>query len=215
MTCSCIKRILATALLCAFFLIPHSSWAEGSLTLIARTDEGRLKIVLNEENGEFFGVAREGWMGVTALEAYHEDKEFILIVGNDVFTIERWDLGRFKTYGGVVQDQRGISAQAESLNSHLSIAGTIENDMNRLVEFEVLVNRKEGTFELTWGKNTLFLKRTTDAKSGGPGRCEGGLIKMDSELSGRFWCKSSGSLQDVFFKDPDHILAWIVLPFVK
>ncbi len=209
------KSLLAVAVF--FFVLSSaaSCWADGSLTLIARTDEGRLKIVLNEENGELFGLAREGWATTHSLESYHEDKEYTLIVGDDVFVIERWDLGRFKTYGGVIQDDRGLSAQAETIGTRLSMMGTLENEMNRLLDFEVRVDKKQGTFELTWGKNVLFLKKIPKQEGGGPGRCEGGLVKMDSETLGRFWCKSSGTLKDVLFTDPDHILAWIVLPFVK
>ena len=209
------KCLPGLTVLFSILLTAAASWAEGSLTLIARTDEGRLKISLIEEDGEFIGEAREGWMVVNSLEAYYQEDEFSIVVGNDAFLIDRRELGRFKTYGGVVQDERGISAQAETIGSRLILMGTIEDEMNRLLDFEVRVDQKQGTLELVWEKNRLFLKKSPSEDGGEPGRCQGGLIKTDSEQLGRLWCKSSGTMMDAFFNNPDHILAWIVLPFVK
>ncbi|GJL78376.1 MAG: hypothetical protein NPINA01_13650 [Nitrospinaceae bacterium] len=204
------KRILF--ILIAFSLVSADAWALGQLTLIARTEDGKIKLSLIEEEGHYFGEIREGLTVVTPIEAIYDLKTLKIGIGELDYIIERWQLGKYISYGGVIQDERGISAQAEFAGPKMTISGTIEDDLNKLIEFEVVVNDKKGSMELHWDEKYLFLKKTPKNK---PGTCRGGLIQEDLNRLGRFWCSSSGSLQDAFFKDPDQILAWIVALFVK
>jgi len=196
-----------------FLLFPAANgWALGQLKLIAKTEEGRFKLSLHEDEGSFFGEIREGLTVITPVEAAYGPKLFTFSIGENDYPVERWDLGRFISYGGIIQDDRGISAQAEYKEPEWVISGTIENEVNDLIDFEVIANDKKGTLELNWEGNYLFLKKTSGKK---PGNCRGGLILKDSKNQGGFWCASSGSLEDAFFKNPDQILAWIVTLFVK
>ncbi len=199
----------------AFFfslLMASQCWALGHLKLIAKTDEGRFKLILHEEDGKFFGEIREGMTVVTPVEASYGPKLFTFSIGENDYSIERWDLGRFISYGGLIQDERGISAQAEFRDPEWFISGTIENEINDLIDFEITTDEIKGTLELNWEGNYLFLKQAAGKK---PGTCRGGSIMKDSKNQGGFWCVSSGSLKDAFFNNPEMVLAWIVTLFVK
>jgi hypothetical protein len=188
------------------------AWGLGQLTFIAKTEDGRIKLSLVEEEGHFFGEIREGFTVLTPVEVILETKMLKIGIGEQDFIIERWQLGKYISYGGVIQDNRGISAQAEFSDPELTISGTIESERNALIDFEVIANATKGSLELHWDAKYLFLNKIAGKK---PGGCHGGLIKEDLSKLGGFWCSSSGSLEDAFFKDPDQILAWIVALFVK
>jgi len=188
------------------------AWGLGQLTLIAKTEEGRIKLSLFEEEGYFFGDIREGITVITPIELTREPKILKIGIGEQDYIIERWELGKYTSYGGVIQDDRGISAQAEFNDPKLTISGTIEDERNALLDFEVIANDKKGSLELHWDAKYLFLNKIAGEK---PGGCRGGLSGEDLKNLGGFWCSSSGSLEDIFFKDPDQILAWIVVLFLK
>jgi hypothetical protein len=205
------SRIILLVLVLSTFT-GAEAWALGQLTFIAKTEDGRIKLSLMEEEGHFFGEIREGITVITPVEVTLESKMLKIGIGEQDFIIERWKLGKYISYGGVIQDNRGISAQAELNDLKLTISGTIEDERNNLIDFEVIANDQKGSLELHWGTKYLFLNKIADKK---PGGCHGGLIKEDLAKLGGFWCSSSGSLEDAFFNDPDQILAWIVALFVK
>lgn len=205
------SRIILLVLVLSTFT-GAEAWGLGQLTLIAKTEDGRIKLSLMEEEGHFFGEIREGITVITPVEVTLEPKILKIGIGEQDYIIERWELGKFISYGGVIQDSRGISAQAEFDGPKLTISGTIEDERNTLIDFEVIANDKKGSLELHWGTKYLFLNKIA-AKT--PGGCHGGLIKEDLAKLGGFWCSSSGTLEDTFFNDPDQILAWIVALFVK
>jgi hypothetical protein len=204
-------RIGLLALIFSTFVVSEA-WALGQLTLIAKTEDGKIKLSLMEEEGHFFGEIREGITVITPVEVTLEPKILKIGIGEQDFIIERWELGKYISYGGVIQDSRGISAQAEFDGPKLTISGTIEDERNTLIDFEVIANEQKGSMELHWDAKYLFLNKISDKKQG---RCHGGLIKEDLAKLGGFWCSSSGSLEDAFFNDPDQILAWLVALFVK
>ena len=187
-------------------------WGLGQLTLIAKTEDGKIKLSLMEEEGHFFGEIREGITVITPVEVTLEPKMLKIGIGEQDYIIERWELGKYISYGGVIQDNRGISAQAEFDGPKMTISGTIEDERNTLIDFEVIADDSKGSMELHWGTKYLFLNKIAGKK---PGGCHGGLIKEDLSKLGGFWCSSSGSLEDTFFKDPDQILTWVVALFIK
>jgi len=192
-----------------FFFLSADAWGLGQLTLTAKTDVGKIKISLIEEEGHFFGEIREGFTVLTPIEVLLEPKILKISIGEQDYIIERWELGKSISYGGIIQDDRGISAQAELRGPRLTISGTIEDDRNNLIDFEVVANDHKGSLKLRWNDKYLFLKKSFDER---PGHCQGGFIP---ENSSGFWCSSSGSLKNAFFKDPDQILAWLVVLFVN
>lgn len=203
-------RILLVLMILTFSC--SESWGLGELTLIAKTENGKIKISLIEEEGHYFGEIREGITVVTPFEVILEPKYIKINIGEQEYLIERQKLGKFISYGGVIQDNRGISAQAGFNGPLLTISGTVEDDRNDLIDFEIIANDKKGTFELRWNDKTLFLKKIEDEY---PGFCEGELVRKDLGKSGSFWCSSSDSLEDVLFNNPEHILAWLVVFFVN
>ncbi len=207
---SSFRIILLTLIVSAF--TSANALALGQLTFIAKTEDGRIKLSLMEEEGHFFGEIREGITVITPVEVTLAPKLLTIGIGEQDFTIERWKLGKYISYGGIIQDNRGISAQAAFDTPQLTISGTIEDEKNNLIDFEVIANDQTGSLELHWDEKYLFLNKITDKK---PGKCHGGLIREDLSKLGGFWCSSSGSLEDTFFKDPDQILTWIVALFVK
>jgi hypothetical protein len=188
------------------------AWGLGQLTLVAKTDVGKIKVTLIEEEGHFFGEIREGFAVLTPIEVLLEPKILKISIAEQDYIIERWELGKSISYGGVIQDDRGISAQAELKGPLLTISGTVENDKNDLIDFEVAANDQKGSLKLRWNDKYLSLKKSFDEK---PGDCQGGFIPQNLARSSGFWCSSSGSLKDAFFKDPDQILAWLVVLFVN
>ncbi len=205
------SRIILLVLVLSTFT-GAEAWALGQLTFIAKTEDGKIKISLIEEEGRYFGNIREGLTVLTPIQFIQQPKYLKIGIGEQDYTIERWELGKYISYGGVIQDERGISAQAEFDGPKLTVSGTIEDERNSLIDFEVIADEQKGSMELHWDAKYLFLNKIT-AKI--PGGCHGGLIKEDLAKLGGFWCSSSGSLEDVFFNDPDQILAWIVALFVK
>ena len=195
-----------------FSFVGADAWGLGQLTLIAKTDVGKIKISLIEEEGHFFGEIREGYTVLTPIEVLLEPKILKISVGEQDYIIERWELGKSISYGGIIQDNRGISAQAEFKGPKLTLSGTMEDDKNDLIDFEVIANDRKGSLKLRWNDKYLFLKKSFDEK---PGDCQGGMIPDNLAKSSGFWCSSSGSLKDAFFKDPDQILAWLVVLFVN
>nr|NIQ03560.1 hypothetical protein [Nitrospinaceae bacterium]NIR57451.1 hypothetical protein [Nitrospinaceae bacterium]NIS87918.1 hypothetical protein [Nitrospinaceae bacterium]NIT84786.1 hypothetical protein [Nitrospinaceae bacterium]NIU46962.1 hypothetical protein [Nitrospinaceae bacterium] len=167
--------------------------AEGQLVLIAHTDEGRQKLVLHESNGEVTGTLREGLAQVTPVRLALKGKEITYSIGDKDYSIERMDLGHFIAYGGVIFDQRGLSAQAERMEDKWYLLGVMEDDLNRLVEFNGVADEQGGELELTWKDNFIVLKRITQ---GDTGACRGTLVKKTALTVGRFSCKSSGTLKD-------------------
>jgi hypothetical protein len=196
----------------AFIFISVDAWGLGQLTLVAKTDVGKVKISLIEEEGHFFGEIREGFTVLTPVEVLLDPKTLKISVGEQDYIIERWELGKSISYGGVVQDDRGISAQAELRGPTLTISGTVEDDRNNLIDFEAIANDQKGTLKLRWNDKYLVLKKLFDGR---PGDCQGGMIPDNLAESSGFWCSSSGSLKNAFFKDPDQILAWLVVLFVN
>lgn len=194
-----------------FFFLSANAWGLGELTLVAKTDVGKIKISLIEEEGHFFGEIREGFTVLTPIEVLLDPKTLKISVGEQDYIIERWELGKSISYGGVVQDDRGISAQAELRGSLLTLSGTVENDRNNLIDFEVVANDQKGTLKLRWNDKFLVLNKLFDGRSGD---CQGGMIPDNLAKSSGFWCSSSGSLKNALFKDPDQILAWLVVLFV-
>lgn len=205
------SRIILLVLVLSTFAVSEA-WALGQLTFIAKTEDGKIKLSLMEEEGHFFGEIREGITVITPVEVTLEPQMLKIGIGEQDFIIDRWELGKYISYGGVIQDNRGISAQAEFDGPKLTISGTIENERNALIDFEVIADDSKGSMELHWDTKYLFLNKIADKK---PGGCHGGLIKEDLAKLGGFWCSSSGSLEDAFFKDPDQILAWVVALFIK
>ena len=195
-----------------FSFVGADAWGLGQLTLTAKTDDGKIKISLIEEEGHFFGEIREGYTVLTPIEVLLEPKILKISVGEQDYIIERWELGKSISYGGIIQDNRGISAQAEFKGPKLTLSGTMEDDKNDLIDFEVIANDRKGSLKLRWNDKYLFLKKSFDEK---PGDCQGGMIPDNLAKSSGFWCSSSGSLKDAFFKDPDQILAWLVVLFVN
>ena len=195
-----------------FFCVGADAWGLGQLTLIAKTDVGKIKISLVEEEGHFFGEILEGFTVLTPIEVLLEPKILKISIGEQDFVIERWELGKSISYGGVVQDDRGISAQAELRGPLLTISGTVEGDRNNLIDFEVSANDQKGSLKLRWNDKYLVLKKLFDGR---PGDCQGGMIPDNLAKTSGFWCSSSGSLKNAFFKDPDQILAWLVVLFVN
>ena len=190
----------------------EDAWGLGQLTLIAKTEEGKIKISLTEEEGNLFGKIREGISVVTPIEVTYELKLLNIGIGEQDYVIERWQLGKYISYGGVIQDDRGISAQAEFNGPRLTLSGTVEDEKTNLIEFEVVADDQKGSLEVHWDAKYLFLNKIDGKKSGG---CHGGLIKDDLAKLGGFWCSTSGTLEDAFFNDPDQILIWLVALFVK
>ncbi len=199
-------------ILTTFSIVGGDAWGLGELTLVAKTDIGKIKISLIEEEGHFFGEIREGYTVLTPIEVILEPKFLKISIGEQDSLIERWELGKSISYGGVIQDNRGISAQAELHGPLLTLSGTIEGDRNNLIDFEVSANDQTGTLKLLWNDKYLLLKKLFDEK---PGECQGGMIPNNLAKSSGFWCSSSGSLKSAFFKDPDQILAWLVVLFVS
>lgn len=189
-----------------------SVFAEGSFKLICHTGQGNHKIILNEENGIYSGQIHEGLTGVTPVEIRLEQNFLTVSIGNEDFPIERIDLGGFIAYGGVILGKRGFSGQAERREDSWILTGMIEDEMNRLVEYQAEADEKNGRLELLWDNNILSLRKNSDRH---PGECRGYLINGSSDQMGRFWCQTSGSLKDAFFNDPDQIIAWIIQLFVK
>jgi len=188
------------------------AWSLGHLTLIAKTDVGKIKISLIEEEGNYFGDIREGFTVLTPVEIFLDPTTLKISIAEQNYIIEREKLGRLISYGGVIQDNRGISAQAEINGPQLTLSGTIEGEKNNLINFEIIANDQKGSLKLSWGDQYLFLKKSLDEK---PGNCQGGLIPNNLAKSGGFWCSSSGSLKDAFFNNPDQILAWLVVLLVN
>ncbi len=195
-----------------FNFMGTKAWGLGQLNLFAKTDAGKIKISLYEEEGHFFGEIREGFTVVTPIEVFLDAKTLKISIGEQDSVIEREELGRFISYGGVIQDDRGISAQAGINGPNLTLSGTIENERNDLINFEATANDQKGSLKLRWDDKYLVLKKLFDEK---PGDCQGGMLPANLAKSSGFWCSSSGSLKDVFFKDPDQILAWLVVLFVN
>lgn len=195
-----------------FLLYSFDVWAIGNLKFISKTDLGRQIISINEENNFYAGNIQEGLTTFTPVIAGYKPKFFIVGFGNKEFSLERIDLGRFISYGGVILNGRGLSAQAEYNGSQWHLSGTVENALNQLVNFDAIADERNGTFALTWEDNSLYLKKIPGSDKG---ECKGSLIKEDTDRIGRFWCSSSGTLKDAFFKNPDQILAWIVILFVN
>ncbi len=204
-------RPILSALL-AFIFFSGEAWGLGQLQLVAKTEDGKIKVSLYEEEGHYFGEIREGFTVMTPIEVYLDAKTLQISMGEQDYVIERWKLGKFISYGGIIQDDRGISAQAEFKGPRLTLSGTIENEKNDLVHFEVTANDQKGSLKLHWNDKHLALKKSFD---GNPGDCQGGLFPDNLAKSSGFWCSSSGSLKDAFFKSPDHILAWLVVFFVN
>jgi hypothetical protein len=199
-------------ILIIFSIWSADAWGLGQLTLVAKTDDGKIKVSLTEEEGHFFGEIREGFTVLTPIEVLLDPKILKISIGEQDYIIERWELEKSISYGGVVQDDRGISAQAELKGPLLTISGTVENDKNDLIDFEIVANDHKGSLKLRWNDKYLFLKKSIDEK---PGHCQGGFIPENLAKSSGFWCSSSGSLKDAFFNDPDQILAWLVVLFVN
>ena len=193
-----------------FSFVGADAWGLGQLTLIAKTDAGKIKLSLTEEEGHFFGEIREGFTVLTPIEVFLDSKTLKISIGEQVYLIERWELGKFVNYGGIIQDERGISAQAEFNGPELIISGTMEDEKHTLIDFKAIANDQKGFLELRWDENYLFLNKIEKK----PGSCQGGLVKKDQANLGSFWCSSSGSLKDALFKDPNQILAWIITLFV-
>ena len=198
---------------CAVFLAQESvSWAEGSLVLLAETQEGRQRIFLNESNGIFQGQIKEGLTVVTPVKLYLGKKALKVAVGEKDFELERLGLGEFISYGGVVFDNQGISVQVERTSHLMKLSGVYENELGKLLNFSGIANKEKGVLEIFWEDKSIVLRRVNGDKTG---KCQGLLIKENTERIGKLWCKSSGALKDAFFKDPDQILAWLVIFFVK
>ncbi len=195
-----------------FSFLGAEAWGLGELKLIAKTEDGKIKISLIEEEGHYFGEIREGFTVLTPIGVILEPKYLKINIGEQESIIEREKLGKFISYGGIIQDNRGISAQAEINGPNLTLSGTIEDEKNNLINFEATTNDQKGFLKLRWEDKYLFLKKLFDGK---PGDCQGGLIPDNLAKSSGFWCSSSGSLKDAFFKDPDQILAWLVVLFVN
>lgn len=198
--------------LIVFFFLCADSWGLGQLKLSAKTEDGKIKISLIEEEGHYFGEIREGFTVLTPVEVFLDAKTLKISIGEQDYVIERWELGKTISYGGIIQDDRGISAQAKLNGPLLTLSGTIENDNNELVNFEATANDQKGSLKLRWDNKYLVLKKLFDEK---PGNCQGGLFPDNLAKSSGFMCSSSGSLKDAFFKSPDHILAWLVVLFVN
>ncbi len=200
----------------AFFLIviltASESIADGDLTLIVRSEEGRQKIRLVEEGGTLKGDIKEGIASVVPIRASYQKNVFVIGVGNRNYAIDRLDLGEFINYGGLIFDDRGFSAQAEKKGDSWIVSGTIEDEMNRLVNFDAVADDDKGLLKLSWSGNFMNLRKTPDR---GKGTCLGNMIKENSERVSRFWCASSGSLMDAFFNNPDQIIAWLILLFIR
>jgi hypothetical protein len=202
----------ATLFLAISFLVATNCWGYGDLALITKTELGKTKISLIEEEGHLFGDIREGIAVVTPVGMVFSSQLFTISIGDRDYRIERLKRGQFINYGGKIQDEKGISAQARIVGPNLLITGTIEGEMNELIDFEIRADNSKGTFKLNWKDKQLLLEKTPKAK---PGSCAGKLTKKGSNRLVNFLCTSSSSLQDAFFKDPDHILAWIVVLFVQ
>ncbi|MBI4382858.1 MAG: hypothetical protein HY579_02355 [Nitrospinae bacterium] len=203
------------SILAAFFIVAltaSESAADGDLTLIARSGEGRQKIRLAEEGGILKGDIKEGLAFVAPLRASYQKDVFIIGVGNKNYAIDRLDLGEFISYGGLIFDDRGFSAQAEKKGDSWIVSGTIEDEMRHLVNFDAVADDKKGLLKLSWGDNFVNLRKTPDK---GKGTCLGNMIKESSEKMVFFWCASSGSLMDAFFNNPDQIIAWLILLFIR
>jgi hypothetical protein len=203
-------RILLVSIIFIYF--SANAWGLGQLKLSAKTEDGKIKISLIEEEGHYFGEIREGFTVLTPVEVFLDAKTLKISIGEQDYIIERWELGKSISYGGIIQDDRGISAQAVFKGRNLTISGTIENDNNDLIDFEATANDQKGSLKLRWNDKYLVLKKLFDEK---PGDCQGGLFPDNLAKSSGFRCSSSGSLKDAFFKSPDHILAWLVILFVN
>lgn len=206
------KLIAGLPVFLIFLLCSFDVWAIGSLKFICKTDLGRQIISINEENNVYTGNIQEGLTILTPVKAVYKSKVFSMSVGDNEFNLDRIDLGEFISFGGVIQDERGLSAMAENNGSQWHLSGTIENAMGQLVDFEAIADDRKGTFELTWEGKSLYLKKIPGSDTG---ECKGSFTKEDSERIGRFWCSSSGTLKDAFFNNPDQILAWIIILFVN
>ncbi len=112
----------------------------------------------------------------------------------------------------MIENDRGISAPAEKNQYGLIITGTIENEMSRLIDFTAVYDVISGTLNITWENSRLMLSKEADQPDG---NCSGTLIRQETQRLGNIECHSFGTLKDAFFKNPDQILAWLVIPFVK
>ena len=70
-------------LLILFFstLMGAEAWAFGQLTLIAKTEDGKVKISLIEEEGRYFGDIREGLTVLTPLQFIQQPKYLKIGIG--------------------------------------------------------------------------------------------------------------------------------------
>ncbi len=196
----------------AFLFLASGAEALGSLQLLCRTHWGKQLFSITEEEKVYSGQIREGLTWVTPVALTLKEKRLIIKIRNEPFSIDRLDLGQFISYGGVLEDRRGLSAQAEHQGSQWILSGTVENHLGRLIDFKALADEENGRLELSWGDYFLYLKKVPGSEVG---KCQGHLIKKDSDQIGRFWCRTSGTLKDAFFNDPDQILVWLVAFFVK
>ena len=71
---------------------------------------------------------------------------------------------------------------------------------------------KEFRIDFLKEKNTLQATKIKDE----PGACEGKIFATDSpvQTGASFYCESSGSLEDTFFKGPIDVIAWL-LPLLQ
>ncbi len=185
--------------------------AEGGLRMIVSTHEGQQEITLSEENQLVSGQIKKGLKGVTPVQLKYGNNLLTLNIGKHSYPIDRIESGQLISYGGVVEKDRGISAQAGKSLYGLIITGTIENEVGRLIDFTVVSDAISGDLNITWRNSLLWLRKEADKPDG---NCSG-MIRQETPRIGNIECQSSGTLKDAFFKNPDQILAWLVIPFVK
>ena len=150
----------ATLYLAISFSVATNCWGYGDLTLITKTELGKTKISLHEEEGHLFGDIQEGIAVVTPVGMVFNSEIFTISIGDRDYRIERLKRGQLISYGGKIQDERGISAQAKINGRKLFITGTIEGEMNELIDFEIRADNSKGTFKLNWKDKQLLLEKT-------------------------------------------------------
>lgn len=179
--------------------------ADGKLSYSLEAPGRMARVEITEEAGIQKGFEFLMPGGASELSSESREKELIITVGQDIFRLTASRSPALTEYHGAVW---GVPATltARTRNESTFINGRVGN-----ANVEVRMDSKRGRFTMRWTEVELAFERK---RGGAPGECRGRASQQFQPVA-EFFCESSGSLEDAFFKNPDTVISWLVTLLVN
>ena len=182
-------------------LSSSSAWAAGQLQLTVVTGATTRVLTISDfGNGEFAGHLVTNGGLPQPVTAFFSNSELQISIGleNSVISVSRSSSDVL--YEGVLST-RLLDVDVDVKGGKLKYGGERVGDFD---DFSGKSDDAKISLNLFWEKNRLDLGRDVNS-----GSCKG-TVRSGNTLIHDVKCTSSGDLTDVFFRDSDHVIAWLV-----